>query len=53
MEEQYYKIEITTNNIPKSYVVSATHELQARDRLVKELKLEYTDIKNIRTHLMM
>lgn len=47
MNEKYYNIEITTNSASKTYVVSATHELQARDRLFKELKLEYADIKNI------
>ena len=52
MKEHYYKIEITKNNISKSYIVSAIHELQARDRLLKELKLEYTDISKMSINII-
>lgn len=53
MTEQYYKIKITTNSTPKNYIVSALHELQAKNRLIKELKLKYNDIAQIKNNAML
>lgn len=50
MKEQYYKIEVTTNNISKNYVVSAIHELQAKNRLAKKLK--YTNIAKMNVNVI-
>lgn len=52
MNEKYYKIEIITNNISKNYIVSATRELQAKDRLTKKLKLKYTDMNKMNVNII-
>lgn len=47
MNEKYYKIELIFKNFSKSFVVSALHELQAKERLINSLKLNYSDINQI------
>ena len=52
MNEQYYKIEIIINNISKNYIVSATHKLQAKDKLIRNLKLKNTDINKMNVNII-
>lgn len=52
MNEKYYKIEVITNNISKNYIVSATHELQAKDRLIRNLKLKDTDMNKMNINII-
>ena len=52
MNEQYYKIEIITNNKSKNYIVSATQELQAKDRIIRNLKLKHTDVNKMKVNII-
>ena len=47
MNEKYYKIQLICKNFTKSFVVSALHELQAKERLINSLNLKYSEIKQI------
>lgn len=53
MNEKYYKIELIYKNFSKSYVVSALHKLQAKERLINNLNLKYSDINQIKINTLL
>ncbi len=53
MNEKYYKIQLICKNFSKSFVVSALHKLQAKERLISSLKLKHSDIDQITINVLL
>lgn len=47
MKEKYYKAKFCYNNTPKTYILSATHMAQAKERLIRILNLDYRNISDL------